>query len=266
MKIMIKKIKLNASFFLHSLLFILFMALSGCITTNGDGATTTKDETSADERVGIYAQLARGYMKEQRFEIAQRELRKALEILPNHSESNYIMGLLMIELKQYSDVDRFMTQAVKHDPNNAAAAHDYGVFLCQTGKELRSINYFDKAVANPFFARPELSLMRAGECLYKVSDFVRAEKYLKRSLSVNPKLHPALLSLAKIKYEARSYLSARAYIERFYAITKPQPVSLLLGYKIELALKANDVAEKYRVQLLETFPASDEARDLRRRS
>ena len=69
--------------------------------------------------------------------------------------------------------------------------------------------------------------------------------------------------MAKIKYDTQSYLSARAYIERFNAITKPQPASLLLGYQIELKLNANDVAQKYRAQLLDDFPASSQARSLR---
>jgi len=67
-----------------------------------------------------------------------------------------------------------------------------------------------------------------------------------------------------IKHEQQSYLSARAYIERYLAITKPQPASLLLAYKIESKLKAVDVAEQYRMKLLEEFPGSKQAGSLRR--
>ena len=125
--------------------------------------------------------------------------------------------------------------------------------------------YFDKAVNNPYFKRPELSLMRAGECLNKAGQPKKAEEYLKKSLAINARLKPSLFNLAKIKYDAASYLSARAYIERLFAITKPQPASLLLGYQIESKLKADDVASQYRTRLLERFPASDQARSLRTR-
>jgi len=246
--------------------FIIISSLSGCVTTNSDGSTTTKTVTPDSDKADIYAQLARGYMNKKQYITAQRELEKSLAISPNHSESNYIMGLLKIQLEQYKDVERFMARAVESDARNSAAAHDFGKFLCQTGQELRSIDYFDKAVANPFFRRPELSLMRAGECLYKVGQVKRSEVYLKKSLKVNPRLKPALFNLAKIKYESQSYLSARAYIERFNAITKPQPAALLLAYQIESKLNANDVARKYRTQLLETFPASTQARSLRNRA
>ena len=242
------------------------LLLSACITTNGDGATTTEAVTPDNKKADIYAQLASNYMKQEQFSVAESELSKALAIVPTHSKSNYIMGLLMIETKQYDRVAPFMERAVQHDAANSSAAHDFGVFLCQTGQELRSIGYFDKAVSNPYFERPELSLMRAGECLSKVKEFSRSEKYLKSALKRNPRMAPALINLARIKYNTQTYLSARAYIERYFAITKAQPNALLLAYKIESKLNAHDVAEKYRVRLLENFPASREARDLRTRS
>jgi len=249
----------------HLLLMSMALLLSACVTTNSDGATTTEVETPVEKKADIYAELARGYMNEKQYEIAERELRKALNISPNHSVSNYMMGLLMIETEQYDRVETFMERAVTSDASNSSASHDFGVFLCRRGQELRSIKYFDKAAANPYFERPELSFMRAGECLYKVGQTQRSEVYLKEALKVNKHMRPALLNLAKIKYEAQSYLSARAYIERYLAITKPQPEPLLLGYKIEMELKARDVAEKYRVMLLENFPGSREARGLRTR-
>jgi len=240
--------------------------LSACITTDGNGATTTKTVTPDNKKADIYAELARNYMMQEQYQVAESEISKALDIMPNHSESNYIMGLLMIETQQYARVEPFMERAVENDQGNSSAAHDFGVFLCKTGQELRSVSYFDKAVSNPYFERPELSLMRAGECLSKVDQPVRAEQYLKQALKRNSRMRPALINLAQIKYDTQSYLSARAYVERYFAITKPQPAALLLAYKIESELGANDVANKYRTQLLESFPASKQARDLRTRS
>ncbi len=248
------------------LTLIVLFSIGGCITTDGEGSRTDRAITPANEKADIYAQLAVSYMQKKQFSTAQAELEKALNIAPNHSQSNYIMGLLMIEIKEYDQVEKFISKAIDTDPRNSSAAHDLGTFLCQRGEELRSIKYFDMAAANPYFLRPELSLMRAGECLNMIGEPERAEVYLKESLKVNPQLKPSLLDLAKIKYEGGSYLSARAYIERFFAITKPQPESLLLGYQIESKLNAIHEANEYRTQLLEKFPSSDQARKLRNKS
>jgi len=243
---------------------VLFIGLNGCVTTKTGNHFKGGTAPNSD-RADIHAQLARGYMEKKQYSIAKTELEKGLKVDPNHSDSNYVMALLMLELEQFKETEEFFTRAVRSNANNSAAAHDFGVYLCQTGQEGRSVAYFDIAVSNPFFESPQLSYMRAGECLSRIKD-PRAEGYLKKALSVNPKLSPALFRLAKLKYETKSYLSARAYIERFYAITKPQPAALLLGYKIELKLRADDVAAKYRLQLLETFPGSLEARSLRTQS
>jgi len=224
MKRMIIKNKFFRRVSLSVLALCLSTLMSACVTTNEDGATTEEVVTPAHEKAEIYANLATGYMKKEQYEIAKRELERALTIAPNHSKSNYIMGLLLIDIEEYAEVERFMARAVQSDPQNSAAAHDLGTFLCQTGKELRSVVY------------------------------------------LNPRLEPALLNLAKIKYDDESYLSARAYIERYFAITKPQPAPLLLGYQIELKLNANDVADDYRTQILEQFPSSKEAKGLRNKS
>jgi len=249
------------------LITLALSTMTGCVTTNADGATTQKaPATPASEKAEIYANLAVGYMDKKQYETAKGELEKALRVDPNHSKSNYIMGLLLIQIEEYADVERFMVRAVESDARNSAAAHDFGTYLCQTGEELRSVTYFDKAVKNPFFSRPELSLMRAGECLKKAGEAAKAERYLKKALDLNPRLAPALLNLAKIKHEEESHLSARAYIERYFAITKPQPKPLLLAYQIELALNARDVAHDYKTQILEKFPSSNEAKSLRDKS
>lgn len=242
------------------LLILLSLVLSAC-ASSGSSNSRSKSALVGDNAL-IHAQLARGYLQQKQYSIAKGELEKALRIDSNHSDSNYVMGLLMLELEQYEDAEKFLRRAVRSDRNNSSAAHDLGTFLCQRGDQQAAIKYFEIAVANPFFKRAELSYMRAGECLVQ-SDRVKAEEYLKKALELNPRMRPALYRLAGLKYDAAVYLSARAYIERYFAITKAQPASLLLAYKIESKLRAEDMAARYRTALMEQFPGSDEAAWLR---
>ncbi len=241
---------------------MLFMFVSACVSTvptpKNQGVSKTKEDKAL-----AYTKLARGYLQKEQYAVAKDELEKALAIDPNHSDSNYVMALLMMKLEQYSVAEKHFAQAVRSNKENSSAAHDFGMFLCQLGKVPRSITYFEIAVSNPLFDRSELSYMRAGECLAKIRD-PKAEKYLKNALEVNPTLSPALYRLAVIKYNDKEYFSARAYIERYMAITKSQPAALFLAYNIESNLNAPDVAEKYRLELLEDFPGSEQANRLRR--
>lgn len=244
--------------------FITFavVLLSACASNPTAPKITADKKKPAAERAMLHTQLARGYMNQEQYATAKQELEKALLLDPSHSDSNYVMGLLMIKLNNTKDAAYYLERAVETDSENSAAAHDFGMLLCQTGKEARSVKYFEIAASNPLFDRSELSYMRAGECLARIND-KRAEAYLRKSLSTNPRLRPALYRLALLKKDNGQYLNARAYIERFMAITKPQPDALYLAYQIESKLKAYDVAEGYRKRILENFPGSKEAELLR---
>lgn len=242
--------------------FLLLLFVSSCTTTGGGPKQITKAQKSRSDRAMVHTQLARGYLQQDQYATAKQQLERALSIDPNHSDSNYVMALLMLKLEQNNKAEQYFTRAVRSDPENSPAAHDFGVYLCQIGKEREAVDNFEIAVSNPLFDKAQLSYMRAGECLLKIKD-PAAEQYLKRALSLNPQLRPALYQLALLNFEAQSYLSARAYIERYFAITNPQPGSLLLAYKIESQLNAMDVAESYRSKLLIEFPGSKEAGSVR---
>ncbi len=246
----------------YSLLVVVCLSLSGCASNSSKPNIDAAKKTPKSDRAMLHTRLAREYMGQKQLATAQLELEKALRLSPNHSDSNYVMGLLMIQLNNVKDAEYYLERSVKSDPENSSAAHDFGMLLCQTGKERRSVEYFEIAASNPLFKRAELSYMRAGECLDRIND-TRAEAFLKKALTYNAKLRPALFRLAMFKKKNGQNLSARAYIERYMAITKPQPDALLLAYQIESSLRANDVAEAYRKKLLEDFPGSKQAESLR---
>ncbi|MFT5573280.1 MAG: type IV pilus assembly protein PilF [Cryomorphaceae bacterium] len=245
------------------LALIALMFITAC-ASSGNSRDRSNTQLVSDNAM-IHAQLAKGYLQQKQYAVAKEELEIALRMDPNHSDANYILGLLMMELEQYEDAEKYLRKAVRSDKSNSPAAHDLGTFLCQRGDLDAAVDYFEIAVANPFFDNAELSYMRAGECLARAGND-KAEVYLKKAIVLNPRMRPALYRMAVLKHNARSYLSARAYIERYFAITKPQPASLLLAYKIESKLKANDVAARYRLELLEQFPGSSEASGLRKQS
>jgi len=242
------------------LVIIGFMA--ACASSGGVSKVKSGADSERASKAMVHTNVARGYLQQKQYSTAKASLERALQIYPQHSDSNYVMALLMNRLEQYPEAEKYYAKAVKYDRENSSAAHDYGVFLCQIGKEAKAIEYFEIAVSNPLFTRAELSYMRAGECLSKINDS-RAEQFLMKALSLNPTLRPALYRLASLKYDEASYLSARAYIERFFAITNPQPAALLLAYKIESNLNAEDVANRYKRELLSDFPGSKEAATLR---
>lgn len=202
-------------------------------------------------------------MERNALKTAYNELNKALAIDSKHSRSNYVMAVLQTRMKEYELADQYYKRALKSDPKNSEAAHDYGIFLCDRGKVEEALEYFEQALGNPLYPGAMLTSLRAGECLMTAGDDPdKAEQYFQPVLKVNPNISQALFYMAEINYDRENFLSARAYIERFFSVNEETPESLLLAAKIETALVAPEVAEDYARRLKAKFPSSDEVRQL----
>lgn len=244
------------------------LLISWVLLSTGCETTTTTNPDAVEEwnpaqRADVHAQLAAEYMERNALKTAYDELEEALSIMPNHSRSNYVMAVLQTRLNDYDKANRYYQRALKSDPKNSEAAHDYGIFLCEQDKVEEALKTFEQALANPLYTGVMLTNLRAGECLVTMGkDLDKAEKYFKAVLDVNPNISTALYYMAEINYTKQSFLSARGYIERFFSVHVETPESLLLATKIETALVAHDVAEDYARRLKAKFPSSDEVRQL----
>lgn len=235
--------------------------MTGCAT---ETTLVNPNEGDPAERADVHAQLAAQYMERDSLEVALQELNQALAIKPDHSSSNYVMAVLQTRMKDYEAADRYYKRALKSDPDNSEAAHDYGIFLCERGKVKEGLNSFDKALSNPLYRGAALTRLRAGECLITIGqDPEQAEKYFRTVLEQNPAVALALYYMASINFDRGNYLSARAFIERFFSASAETPESLLLAAKIETRLEADDVAQDYARRLRSKFPSAKEAAELK---
>ena len=215
-----------------------------------------------NKRADVSAQLAVSYMQRNQLEVAREELEHALEIVPDHSAANHAMAALQERLGNYKNAEIHYVRALRSDAENSQAAHDYATFLCRRGRVQDAILQYEKALSNPLYRQPEMSNLRAGECLMFHDNISAAEPYFKKALRINPRLSSALYHMANINYLRKNYFSARGFIERHFAIVAKTPKSLLLAYKIETKLRAPKVAEQYASLLRSEFASSREAKEL----
>lgn len=235
--------------------------LAGCASS---GPQVSQGASDAESRAAVHTQLALGYLQRDQKKTALDELERALEIAPSHSQSNYVMAMLQTQLDHLDKADRHYRRALKSDPENSAAAHDYAIFLCKQGRVEAAMKYFQSALDNPLYGGKTLTNLRAGQCLINMrTDRRGAEPYFRAALEANPRLGAALYNMADIAYAREEYLKARGYIERYFAVGPDTPQSLLLGVKIESKLSADDVAREYATRLRQQFASSDEAKQLK---
>ncbi len=236
---------------------VVTLALVACASNEPIGKTA-----DVSKRADVKTQLAISYMQRNQLEVAREELEYALQLAPDHSAANHAMAALQERLGNYKEAERHFHQAVRSNAENSQAAHDFGTFLCRRGRIEEAIAQYEHALSNPLYRQPDLSNLRAGECLITHGNIQSAEPYFRKALRINPRLSLALYHMADINFRRRNYLSARGYIERYFSIAAKTPESLLLAYKIERQLKAPDVAEEYASLLRGKFARSKQAQEL----
>ena len=69
----------------------------------------------------------------------------------------------------------------------------------------------------------------------------------------------ALLPMAEVSYQKKSYLRARAFLQRYESVGPDTEESLYLGFLVESALGDSRAAAQYRDKLYEEFPGSVQA-------
>ena len=240
-------------------LTILGLLVSGCASQAERDAETEK----LNKRVDTQTQLGASYLARNQLDIAQQELNVALELKPDDSQANHLMGLLQIRLKNDAKAEQHFQRAIRSDPKNSDAHNSYGAFLCEHGRLDEADEQFRTALDNPLYKTPEQASLNAGLCQLKKSDNDAAASYFRKTLYYNPRQPQALLNMARYSLDKGETLSARAFMQRYFEVASDTPDALLLGFRIERAMGAKDAQASYALRLRGKFPDSAEAKQLR---
>jgi type IV pilus assembly protein PilF len=241
------------------LLVVMTLLIGGCASQ----AERDAEKEKLQKRVTTQTQLGATYLARNQLDIAQQELDVALDLNPDDSQANHIMGLLQIRLKNDAKAEQYFRRAVSEDPNNSDARNSYGAFLCERGRLDEADAQFRAAIKNPLYKTPEQASLNAAICKLKKPDKNAAAGYFRTVLRYNPRQPQALLELARFSFDTGEMLSARGFIQRYFEVSADTPEALLLGFRIERALGAKDAQATYALRLRGKFPESAEAKQLR---
>jgi len=227
---------------------ILLLMLAACSSTpeKSDGEMRRAAETNTA--------LGRQYMERGEYEIALEKLKRAIGYDKTYAPAHTMLGVLYETIGETEEAGVEYRKAVQYDPKDGSVNNNYGAYLCGVGKADEAERYFRAAVDDPFYDTPAIALSNAGSCALSAGDLDKAESFLRQSLEYDPKLAAALLPMAEVSYRKESYLRARAFLQRFEAVSPTTQESLLLGYTIESRLGDMASAERYRLELLERYP------------
>ncbi|HEV7164249.1 MAG TPA: type IV pilus biogenesis/stability protein PilW [Gammaproteobacteria bacterium] len=243
------------------LVMVIVTLLMGCVSTSNNqfpsDAASIRQASQDNVTLGIK------YLQQGKRDVAMQKVQKAIELDPDNGDAYMGEAMVYSATGDPQRADDAYHTALRKSPDDPEIQNNYAVFLCEHGKAADSTQYFMEAASNPKYSTPDAAYANAGVCASLVPDPVSAEKYFRRAVDINPNFPEPLYQLAQLSYTQKKYLQARAFIERFNAVTQQQrPEALLLGMNIERALGNQQGATDYAKQLIKQFPTSPQAQQL----
>ncbi len=92
-------------------------------------------------------QLAATYEGQQNPQAAEKVLREGLEVLPDHPENNYALGLVLAHQPQgREEALQLLAKAVQEAPDRPVYRYNYGLLLHQAGQAAQAVEQLTQAV------------------------------------------------------------------------------------------------------------------------
>jgi len=264
----------------HSLGALLLAAvIAGCASTDGGGSAPRPDggvqspdsDTSlvgevrdARTRAKAHADLAGAYYELGNLGVALEEARISIQADPSYAPAYNVLGLVNMELKDNAGADANFRRGLQLAPQDPDLNHNYGWFLCQSGREEQSIQWFLNAIRNPLYQTPAKSFAAAGRCVVKRNP-TEAATYFDRALRLDPNSLQALLPYADLLYQRGQLQEAKVLVARFNRLVPDgTPESLWLGVRIERKLGDRLAEATLANQLRRRYAGSTEYQALQR--
>jgi type IV pilus assembly protein PilF len=222
------------------------------------------DPKDARTRAKAHTDLAAAYFELGNLGVALEEARIALAADPNYPPAYNVQGLVNMELRDEAGADASFQRGLKLAPQDPDLNHNYGWFLCQTGREQQSIQWFMNAIKNPLYPTPSKSYAAAGRCLQKRNPAESAQ-YLERALRLDPNTVQAMMPYAEYLYRRGQLVQAKELVGRYNKILpEPTPESLWLALRIERKLGDRAAETSLATQLRRRYANSSEYQSLLR--
>lgn len=234
--------------------------LAACASPTTD-LRTASDATASEKRANIRLQLAAGYYREGKYEVALDEVKKAIAADPDLAEAYGMRGLVYAAMNEKKLAEASFRRALDIAPRDPELANNYGSFLCQNGQEAKAIQFFDAALANRNYASPVSAMVNAGTCSIKLKRLDAAERYLLDALRFAPDLPVTNAALARIYYDRGDYARAQSFISRVMSATRVENLTAdVLWLAVRVGRKSGERAMEPTLvgQLYKKYPGSPE--------
>ncbi len=187
---------------------------------------------------------------------AEQLAAKALKAAPDDATAHTLFAIVAERRGDLVKAGKSYKRAVDLAPAQGAMANNYGTWLCGNGRARESLEWFDRALADPGYRTPSIAMANSGACAADAGDDAHAARYLTGALELDPENPVALAATAEREFRAGNAFRARAFSQRRLAAAPADRRSLVLASQIEGKLGDSAAAERYVQQLRAEFPGN----------
>ena len=217
------------------------------------------DPAAAERRARVRLELAALYFSRGQSATALDELNLALVANPDLPEAHSLRGLIYASLGEIAIAEESFKLALKFNPRDADAMHNYGWFLCQQRRFDDADAQFQRVLALPQQVDAVRTLLARGVCQARAERWADAERTLSRSYELDPSNPVTAYNLSDVLLRRGELERARFYVRRINAVRDlVSPQSLWLAARIERRIGNLDGLQDLGRQLRERFPQSPE--------
>jgi type IV pilus assembly protein PilF len=246
------------------LALVLLGFLAGCgtppatTTSSRVEPLTESDEPEARKRARIRTELAMRYFENNQTSVALDEIKQALVADPAYGPAYVLRGLAYMQLKNEPLAEDSFQRALRINPKDADALHNYGWFVCNQGRHQLAIDQFTRALAQPLYGGQAKTYMAKGICQVRAGRADEAQSSFARSYELDPSNPISAYNLAQLLHQRGEDLRAQFYIRRLNNSEQANAETLWLGIKVERRLRNQPVVEQLAQQLGRRYPGSRE--------
>lgn len=201
-----------------------------------------------------HLQLAQVRLMGGDYAAAEAEAHKALKLDPRSADAQTVLAATATRRGDRAVAGEHYRKAAEFAPGNGAILNNYAVWLCNEGRAVESLGWFERALADKRYTTPSDALANGGSCAIRAGQGARGERDLRRALELDPGNVIALEALARLEFQRGNAFEARAFSERRLSAAPADRGALQLASQIEQKLGDTAAAARYVQRIRAEFP------------
>lgn len=185
------------------------------------------------EKAKLYLQIGADQLGNREYQKALSATLEAIKYDPEYAAAYNHLALIYMETKRHQRSEEAFQKALEIQSSYPEVFNNLGVLRNRQEKYSEAVTYFEKALSDDKYPTPENAHTNMGYAYYKMGDLLRAKVHHQKALDLAPQFCLASKNMGDVYAKERKYARASEY---FQQAATHCPLFQESQYKLGLAL------------------------------